>query len=84
MYRQQHAINALTESKIKKCQDIFAPHILSKAARSRTAIRPEHFACPMVHPITGETISSYKKLMNHLLRAETWQTAFGKDFGGMS
>ena len=38
----------------------------------------------MVHPITGETISSYKKLMNDLATAEIWQTAFGKDFGGMS
>jgi hypothetical protein len=38
----------------------------------------------MVHPITGETISSYKKLMNDRAMAETWQTAFGKDSGGMS
>ncbi len=44
----------------------------------------EHFASPMVHPITGETISSYKKLMNDLATAEIWQTAFGKDFGGMA
>jgi hypothetical protein len=37
----------------------------------------------MVHPITGKTISSYNKLMNNPAMAETWQTAFGKDFGGM-
>jgi hypothetical protein len=37
----------------------------------------------MVHPVTGETISSYKKLMNDPATAEMWQTAFGKDFGGM-
>jgi hypothetical protein len=30
----------------------------------------EHFANPMVHPVTGETISSYKKLMNDLATAE--------------
>jgi hypothetical protein len=47
------------------------------------SVQPEHFACPMVHPVTGETISSYKKLMNDPATAETWQTAFGKDFGGM-
>ncbi len=46
-------------------------------------MRPEHSACPMVHPSTGETTSSYKKLMNDPTTAETWQTAFGKDFGGM-
>ena len=38
----------------------------------------------MVHPVTGETISSYKKLMNDPTMAEVWQTAFGKDFGGMA
>jgi hypothetical protein len=38
----------------------------------------------MVHPITGETISSYKRLMRDPTTAETWQTAFGKDFGGIA
>jgi hypothetical protein len=35
----------------------------------------------MVHPVTGKTISSYKKLMHDPATAEVWQTAFGKDFG---
>jgi len=30
------------------------------------------------------SISSYKKLMNDPATAEVWQTAFGKDFGGMA
>jgi hypothetical protein len=38
----------------------------------------------MVHPITGETITSYKRLMHYPDTAKTWQTAFGKDFGGMA
>ena len=38
----------------------------------------------MVHPITGETISSYKKLMKDPATAEVWQMAFGKEFGGMA
>ncbi len=38
----------------------------------------------MVHPVTRETISSYNKLMNDPTTAEVWQTAFGKDFGGMA
>ncbi len=44
----------------------------------------EHYAMPMIHPITGKTISSYKRLMNDPATAEVWMTAFGKDFGGMS
>jgi hypothetical protein len=38
----------------------------------------------MVHPVTGETISSYKKLMHDPATAEIWQTTFGKDFGSMA
>ncbi len=38
----------------------------------------------MIHPITGKSISSYKRLMNDPVTVDTWMTAFGKDFGGMS
>ncbi len=38
----------------------------------------------MVHPVTGRTISSYKKLMHDPATAEVWQSAVGKDFGGMA
>jgi hypothetical protein len=44
----------------------------------------EHYAMPMIHPTTGELISSYKRLMNNPNTAEVWMTAFGKDFSGMS
>jgi hypothetical protein len=45
-----------------------------------------HTSCDdkMVHPTPGKTISSYKHLMRNPATAETWQTAFGKDFGGMA
>jgi hypothetical protein len=38
----------------------------------------------MVHPTTGKTISSYKRLMHNPDTLEVWQTAFGKDFGGLA
>jgi hypothetical protein len=44
----------------------------------------QQVATPMVHPTTGETIRSYKQLMHDPDTAEIWQTAFGKDFGGMA
>ena len=47
-------------------------------------VKFEHYANPMVHPVTGKTISSYKQLMNNPATVEVWQTAFGKDFGGMT
>jgi hypothetical protein len=38
----------------------------------------------MVHPVTGETIPSYKKAMEDPVTAEIWKTASGKEFGGMT
>ena len=61
----------------------FTPRTLACMGFNTGPMKFEHYACPMVHPVTGETISSYKKLMNDLATAEVWQTAFGKDFGGM-
>jgi hypothetical protein len=42
-----------------------------------------HYTMPMIHPITGESIGSYKHLMQDPATTETWMTAFGKDFGRM-
>jgi hypothetical protein len=58
------------------------PRALLKHAK--VPINFEHYTNPMVHPVTGRTISSYKKLMHNPATAEVWQTAFGKDFGGMA
>jgi hypothetical protein len=44
----------------------------------------KHFTSPMVHPITGKTISSYKNLMNDPATDKVWQTAFGIVFGEMA
>jgi hypothetical protein len=79
----RHVINALTATELESCQDLFTPDNLSVAHQGTPSIYPEHVVCPMVHPITGETISSYKKQMNDPATAETWQTAFGEDFGVM-
>jgi hypothetical protein len=79
----RHAINALTATELELCHDIFTPNCLSVTPTVTLPIWLDHFACPMVHPVTGETISSYKRLMNDPAMAETWQTVFDKDFGGM-
>jgi hypothetical protein len=49
-----------------------------------TCLNHKQVAMPMVHPITGETISSYKWLMHDLTTAETWKAVFWKIFGGMA
>ena len=44
----------------------------------------EHFCAPVVHPVTGETITSYKKLADDPLTRSTWTTGYGKAFGRMA
>ncbi len=62
----------------------FTPTCLMKHMKKSIPMMFEHFTSPMVHPIMGKTISSYKKLMNDPATAGVWQTAFGKEFGGMA
>ncbi len=61
----------------------YTPKAMMKVGVKHGTMKFEHCANPMVHPVTGKTISSYKKLMKDPATAEVWQTAFGKDFGGM-
>jgi hypothetical protein len=80
----QQAINALT---IQEEVSLDTMCTLQAMMNKQAQVLPtmfDHFASPMVHPMTGETILSYKNLMNNPAMAEIWQTAFGKDFGGMA
>jgi hypothetical protein len=47
-------------------------------------INVNHYANPMVHPVTGAIVSSYKKAMHDKDIGTLWQTAFGKEFGGLA
>jgi hypothetical protein len=54
----RHAINLLTEVERETCQRIFTPNKLLPHIVMDSPSHIEHFCSPMVHPITGETISS--------------------------
>ena len=79
----QEAINFLTECVWAKSPDLYTPTKLRPNYGTTFTFDFQQVATPMVHPTTGETISSYKRLMHDPDTAEIWQTAFGKDFGGM-
>jgi hypothetical protein len=40
----------------------------------------EHFCAPVIHPVTGESITKYKTLVNDPITTKTWAHAFGKEF----
>jgi hypothetical protein len=77
----QDAINFLTDCVWAKAPDIYTPN---KLKPKHQGLNLEQVTMPMVHPTTGETISSYKKLMHDPATSEIWQTAFGNNFGGMA
>ena len=40
----------------------------------------EYYPKPVMHPVTGEHITSYQCLMQDPITSEVWMTAFGKDY----
>ena len=49
-----------------------------------TAIKLEHFCAPVVHPVSGETISKYQTLARDPVTKETWTIAWGKEWGNLA
>jgi hypothetical protein len=75
----QQAINVLI---IQEEVSLDTMYTLQAMMNKRAQVLPtmfEHFASPMVHPVTGETISSYKKLMNDPALAEIGRRHLEKD-----
>ena len=56
----QQAVNVFTIREKATYQPIFSPLALIKHAIVPVVHKFEHYANPMVHPVTGETILSYK------------------------
>ncbi len=77
----QEAINLLLINDLQNNTVPFTPTTLTLPPTP--TVNFKHCAMRMMHPTTGKTISSYKQLMNNPVIADTWQTAFGKDFGIM-
>jgi hypothetical protein len=80
----QRALNTMTMQEALTAPTAFTPQKLIPMESNNTIQNFAHLASPMVYPTTGETISSYKQLMNDPETSKVWQTAFGKDFGRMA
>jgi hypothetical protein len=72
----QQAVNVLTINEKATFDAMFMPRDLVQHAGMPLTHHFEHYSNPMVHPMTGEAISSYKKLMHDPETAEILQTAF--------
>jgi hypothetical protein len=76
----QEAVNFLVANDPVVTPQAFVPLYLRQSYTARDIAL---YGFAMVHPVTGEHITSYRKLMNDPVTSEVWMTAFGKDFGGM-
>jgi hypothetical protein len=79
----QQAINAHTCHEWEQLNLAFTPVLLPSVVEDGPS-HVKHFALPVVPPVTGNTISSYKKMMHTPATSDLWQTVFGNDFGGMA
>ena len=85
----QEAVNHITDNVYyKEKQQPWLPRsfITSSPTQingSNLDVDIEHFCAPVVHPVTGETITQYRKLMKDPITKEVWTTAWGKEWGRM-
>jgi hypothetical protein len=79
------AINVLAILEQCTPSPMFTPRSLESSHTASTCPTDiKHYMNPAIHPVTGETFTSYKKAMKDPAIADIWQTAFGKEFGGMA
>ena len=87
----QEAVNILTTRVWSDEQNTWTPDafITSSGNTTNDATKIydqdiEHFCAPVIHPITGEHISSYNKLAKDPATKEVWTTSLGKEFGNIA
>ena len=73
----QQALNVMTMQEALTPPSAFTPRTFVPIGYENNVLNFAHFALSMAHPTTGETISSYKRLMNDPETAKIWQKAFG-------
>ena len=76
----QEALTAFTATVWGTSPEHFIPQSMRRDEHKiNTAIKLEHFCAPVVHPVSGETISKYQTLARDPVTKETWTTAWGKE-----
>ncbi len=62
----QQALHAMTMNKALHAPDIFTPRLITNKLYKSLVPTYAHFALPMVHLTTGETITSYKHFIHDM------------------
>lgn len=81
----QEAVNLITQE-TWRAPEIYAPRKFHQrnTKSNNASLNIEQFCMPAIHPITKESITSYKKLVEDPITKEIWSIGFGKEFGNMA
>ena len=86
----QEAVNLITEQVYyneNSNNDIWIPERLKPNVDNNNNMFDldiEHFCGGVVHPITGETITKYQKIVKDPLLKPIWERSMGKEFGSLA
>ena len=86
------AVNVLTAKVYAEVDETWLPNdsiVAQPAQRNHDGtiigdIDVEHLCALVVHPVTGEMITSYKILADNPITRSTWTAGYGKEFGCMA
>ena len=81
----QEALAAFTATVWGTSSENFIPQYIQRDEHKiNTAIKLEYLCAPVVHPVSGETMSKYQTLAKYPITKETWTTAWGKEWGNLA
>ena len=69
---------------IKFIGNVFVDSLKERVKESEANVHPEHMANGVVHPVTKETITKYKKLISDPLLRKTWLEAMCRELGRLA
>ena len=64
--------------------NVFMDALKDQVAESKVNLDPEHVVNGVVHPVTKETITKYKKLINDPILRDTWLEGMCKELGRLA
>ena len=65
-------------------RDTFITSSPSLAPKNNYEVDIEHLCAHVIHPVTGETITKYRKLIKDPHTKDIWLLAFGKEFENLA
>ena len=85
----QEAVNFISEKVYNEDPTTWMPESFTTSSpsvspKNNYEIDIEHCCAPVIHPITGETITTYQKFIKDPHTKDIWSLVFGREFGHLA